>query len=280
MMGARYIIRLDDICPGMHWGRFWAVLSLLMRSKVCPLLGVVPDNQDPALEVQPHRADFWTVMRQLSDEGSVEIAQHGYQHTLWHRPGLPIIGRRFGIKEMSEFAGDTYASQLRRIESGSRILERHGLPVRYFMAPNHSFDVNTLRALKTCGFTAVSDGIALFPFQRAEMTLVPQQLWRPAWLPCGVGTICLHTNEIGAFELRDIRVFLRARASISRFSVEATAATASPPRRAINRCFATTYASIRALQRAGKRFATRSRSAAAPEWKLRVPTGRSSQSCQ
>ncbi len=279
-MTARYIIRLDDITPGMHWGKFWAALSLLIKSKVRPLLGVVPDNRDPKLEVAPHRPDFWAVVRQLHQDGLVDIAQHGYQHTLWSRPGLPIIGRRYGIKEMSEFAGDTYASQLRRIEAGSKILEHNGLPARFFMAPNHSFDMNTLRALKTCGFTAVSDGIALFPFQRAGVTLVPQQLWRPAWLPCGVATICLHTNEIGPFELRNIRVFLRTRAHVTRFSSEVSALPLSAPKRALNGCFAATYAGIRASQRACRRAARGSRPAASPEWKLLAPTERSSQSCQ
>lgn len=279
-MSARYIIRLDDITPGMHWGKFWATLSLLIKSKVRPLLGVVPDNHDPKLEVQPHRPDFWAVLRQLYKDGHVDIAQHGYQHTLWHRPGLPMIGRRFGIKEMSEFAGDTYASQLRRIEAGSKILEHQGLPTHYFMPPNHSFDMNTLRALKTCGFTSVSDGIALFPYQRAGVTLVPQQLWKPAWLPCGVATICLHTNEIGPFELRNIRMFLRSRPAITRFSSEASAMPPSAPQRALNGCFAATYAGIRASQRAYRGVARGSRPAASPEWKLLAPTERSSQSCQ
>lgn len=248
MTGARYIIRIDDVTPTMNWGRFWAALSLLLKHKARPLLGVVPDNQDPKLDLSGERQDFWTVMRQLSNEQLVDIAQHGYQHTLRPRPGLQMIGHRFGIKEMSEFAGDSYASQVRRLDAGRCILEAQGLPTGYFMPPNHSFDLNTLRALKTCGFSALSDGIALFPFRRAGITCVPQQLWKPAWLPCGVMTICLHTNEMDAHDVKLIRSFLRSRPQLTSFSREAQQAPGTLAHRAANASFNLAYSGARAAQ--------------------------------
>ncbi len=274
MLKAQYLFRLDDITPTMHWGRFWGLLSVLLKSRVRPLLGLVPDNQDPALDVADERPDFWTVMRQLHSEGLVDIAQHGYQHTLRSRPGLQVIGRRFGIKEMSEFAGDSYASQLSRLDAGQRVLESEQLATPFFMAPNHSFDLNTLRALKTCGFSALSDGIALFPFERAGITLGPQQLWRPLWMPCGVATICLHTNEMGPHEVGAVRAFLRTRPKLTCFAEQARRPASTILRRATNASFTVAYASARSAKLAANSL----RAAGQP----RLPRGlpeRSQQSC-
>ena len=249
MKRARYLFRLDDITPTMHWGRFWAIMTLFRRFKVRPLLGVVPDNLDPSLRIEEPRSDFWSVLRQLRDEGLAEIAQHGYQHTLVPRPGLPIIGRRFGIKEMSEFAGDSFSSQLTRIDTGLRILEANGLATTFFMAPNHSFDLNTLRALRRCGFTAVSDGISLFPFSREGLTFVPQQLWRPIQFPCGTLTICLHSNELAPHDVSAIRRFLRSKVVRSDFSSEVSAASPRLISTVANQLFVLAYAGARSLSR-------------------------------
>ena len=248
MTSAQYLFRLDDITPTMHWGRFWAVMALFRRFKVRPLLGIVPDNQDPSLMVERAAPDFWKVMQQLRDEKLVDISQHGYQHTLSARPGLPLIGRSYGIKEHSEFAGDSYGSQLERIDAGQKILETHNLGTSYFMAPNHSFDVNTLRALKTCGFSALSDGISLFPFRREGLTFVPQQLWRPAWLPCGTITVCLHSNELRPHDVKGIREFLRSSARFTDFESASHSLADGALSLAANHSFKLAYLSARALK--------------------------------
>ena len=248
MIAARYLFRMDDITPTMHWGRFWSTLNLLRRYKVRPLLGVVPDNRDHTLNREKPRSDFWTVLKQLRDEGIVEISQHGYQHILKPRPGLPIIGRRHGIKEVSEFAGDTYGVQLTSIEAGARILESHGLRTPFFMAPNHSFDRNTLRALSTCGFSALSDGVALFPFSYEGVVFIPQQLWRPRPLPCGVITICLHSNDLDVWGIKRLREFVRLPRQHSTFSQEVSTYSSSKLRRLANGAFHLSVCSARALK--------------------------------
>jgi predicted deacetylase len=218
-MNASYLFRLDDITPEMDWGRFWALMRLFQRHSIKPLLGVVPDNRDTNLSRQASRADFWDIIRHFQNSDSADIAQHGYQHILVHRPGAAIIGPAYGIKkEVSEFAGDPFNDQIFRIREGLRILKSNGIETTTWMAPNHSYDRNTLKALKENSFTAVSDGVALFPYRENGLIFVPQASWRPRWMPLGVHTICIHTNSITPHEVKRLRVFMRRPLNFTRFS--------------------------------------------------------------
>lgn len=218
-MAATYIFRLDDITPAMDWGRFWALLQLFKRHGIKPLLGIVPDNRDPNLNRGPAHADFWEILRSLKSADDIDIAQHGYQHILVHRPKASILGPSEGIrKEVSEFAGDTYNDQAFRIKEGRLILEKNGLSTNHWMAPNHSYDGNTLSALRDNGFTALSDGVALFPYTEGGLVFVPQTSWKPRWMPFGVHTVCLHANTVTPREIKNLRLFLRRPYNFRRFS--------------------------------------------------------------
>ena len=50
-----------------------------------------------------------------------------------------------------------------------KLLDR-GIETKLFMAPGHTFDKTTLRALKALGFTHVTDGFGDLPYVRSEMT--------------------------------------------------------------------------------------------------------------
>jgi len=247
-MSARYIFRMDDITPTMDWNKFWSLLSLFMNHGVKPLLGIVPDNRDPKLNIRAPHPHFWDIMRHLQERDLVDFSQHGYQHTLEHRPGAALLGTRFGIKEMSEFAGEPYTSQLHKIRAGKKILEEQGIRTSYWMAPNHSFDRPTLRALRESGFTAITDGIALFPFMLEGLLCVPQQTWYPRWMPFGVQTICLHSNDITPSMVQSIRRFLRRPFHFSRFSREAASNGCGTLRRMCNSGFSAAYQGARALR--------------------------------
>lgn len=223
-MQAKYIFRLDDITPTMNWENFWRVMDLFRRWRVKPLLGIVPDNEDPELVVQRPRPDFWQIMRELQRDGLADFAQHGYQHLL-------------GTKR-SEFVGLPYEVQYEKIKKGQEILEREGIHTKIWMAPAHSFDTNTLKALVNLGFYAVSDGIALYPFRRRGLIFVPQQLWRPRWFPFGTFTICLHINPPQFLRtLKEIEQFLFARPSIISF-IEAVEMEITIFHKIINKIFA------------------------------------------
>jgi hypothetical protein len=115
------------------------------------------------------------------------------------------------------------------------------------MAPNHSFDLNTLKALKQCGFTAVTDGISLYPFRLEGLVFIPQQLWRPRWMPHGVITICLHTNDMRAKHVKALRTFLRRPFHFTSFSKEAQRDASTYYELPLNHAFRMMYAGMRRL---------------------------------
>lgn len=203
-MGNHYLFRLDDVCPTMDWRRFAQLESLFSRYNIKPIIGVVPDNQDPALRITSARPDFWAAIRQLKKEGWI-IAQHGYQHVYKTKdPGIVNINQR------SEFAGLPYSEQYLGISAGQSILKKHlGDAPTWWMAPAHSFDATTCRALKKLSFTHVTDGIALYPYSAMGLTWVPQQLWQPRYLPVGIWTVCLHPNTMEDADMERVRDFLK-----------------------------------------------------------------------
>ncbi|HEX3029179.1 MAG TPA: DUF2334 domain-containing protein [Clostridia bacterium] len=212
----KYLYRMDDITPDMNWERFWKLINLFKKYKVRPLLGVVPDNRDPNLSIEQSNEGFWETIKSLREEGSVEVAMHGYQHVYETKDGGLLKG--FGFKPQSEFAGLPYETQYNKIKDGKEILTGKGIHTDVFMAPGHTFDEITLTVLKELGFKYVTDGIALYPFHRKGLTFVPQQIARPKNLPCGIITVCLHSNNTHDGYVKQIERHLSSGAGFISFS--------------------------------------------------------------
>ena len=202
-MPARYLIRLDDIAPHMDWSRFERLACVFDEFGIQPMLGVIPDNQDPQLRQFPvYHGDFWEKVRSLQARGW-EIAQHGYQHLYVTRDcGL------MGINGLSEFAGLPFEEQRHKLARGQCLLREHGLRFETFMAPSHSFDRLTLRALRELGFTTVTDGFTPWPSIEHGLIFLPQWLAIPRVLPLGVQTFCLHINVMTEGQIRRVERFV------------------------------------------------------------------------
>ena len=54
-----------------------------------------------------------------------------------------------------------------------KILKEHQIDTDIFMAPAHSYDYNTLKALKKLGFTKITDGFGKQPYQWQGLTFYP-----------------------------------------------------------------------------------------------------------
>jgi hypothetical protein len=54
-MSARYILRFDDICPTLNWDLWAGVEEVLLRTRIRPLLAVIPDNRDESLRIRSPR---------------------------------------------------------------------------------------------------------------------------------------------------------------------------------------------------------------------------------
>jgi peptidoglycan/xylan/chitin deacetylase (PgdA/CDA1 family) len=193
---------MDDITAGMRWDRFDRFRRLFERHDVKPLIGIVPDNRNPDLELERPNPRFWDIMRELRSQGW-SIAQHGYQHR-----ELSSAAGILGVSKKSEFAGRPEAEQLAGIRTGRHILAEQGLSTTIWMAPWHSFDELTLHLLYEAGFSHVSDGYALFPYTLSGLHFVPCQSSRPTTFPVGVFTVCLHANTAREEAFRQVELFL------------------------------------------------------------------------
>lgn len=185
---AQYLIRFDDLCPTMLSAPAERYLSLVARYGVRPILAVIPDNQDPALNLESPDPAFWDRIRSLEAAGAT-VAMHGYRHQCVSR-GTSLLG----LHAETEFAGVEESQQRTWIRCGLSVLREQGLCPRLFVAPRHGFDRSTLRALAREGLGILSDGFARRPFTRHDVVWIPQQLWEPVKKPQGLWTICIHTN--------------------------------------------------------------------------------------
>lgn len=205
-LAARYLIRFDDLCPTMLRDPLERFLSIVTRYGVRPILAVVPDNQDPALNLQANDPEFWDRMKSLEVAGAT-IAMHGYRHQCTSR-GTSFLG----LHDETEFAGVEESQQRIWIRTGLTILRDHGLSPRLFVAPRHGFDRSTLRALAREGLGILSDGFARRPFTRHDVIWIPQQLWEPIEKPSGLWTVCIHPNTAPATLERKLEQFLEKHA--------------------------------------------------------------------
>ena len=194
-------VRLDDITPDMDWQRFYAFKALLDKYQVKPLIGIVPDNRDENLKgtLEGAPEDFWAYVRQLKEEG-FSIALHGCHHI--YTTGK---GGTFPLNNFSEFAGVPYEKQKEMLAEGKAILEKNGIYTDLFMAPAHSYDKNTLRALKETGFTKVTDGFGSRPYSWQGLTFYPisYQLSRTLQKKTGYSTMVVHAGTVKKEELKN-----------------------------------------------------------------------------
>jgi len=203
MLFAKYIFRIDDICPKMNWQKFEKLIKIFDNYNIKPLIAVIPNNQDEILEKDLPNSNFWQEIKKLINNGYV-LGMHGYQHRY-----VTKSGGMLNLHQESEFSNLSYIIQLEKIKKGKEIIERNKIKTNIFIAPGHSFDKNTLRALKIMEFKYISDGIALWPFQKHELIWVPQVSGRILKFPFGIITFCLHTNNFTNKDFLQIESFIK-----------------------------------------------------------------------
>lgn len=184
----------------MNWKVWSEIEAALLEYQIKPILAVVPENLDPVLQVEAPVADFWERVRQWQARGWT-IALHGFQHK--------YVARRAGIctpEKLTEFAGVPAAEQEEKLRRGMRIFERERVRARVWIAPNDSFDANTVALLPKLGISVICDGYFRFPFiYQQKVFWMPQQLYRFRPAPPGVWTVCYHHNHWTAADLARFR---------------------------------------------------------------------------
>lgn len=183
-------IRMDDITPDMDFEKFYRVKKLLDTYQIKPLIGVVPYNRDSNLRKNPVLDDFPGFLKLLKSEGYT-IALHGCYHVYTtEKMGL------FPLNDFSEYAGVSYQKQDEMIRKGKARLKEWGVETDIFMAPGHTFDENTLKALVANGFKKVTDGFGTAPYIRDGLIFYPIAARRSECFSDkeGYTTLVLHTN--------------------------------------------------------------------------------------
>lgn len=186
---SKYILRLDDACEKMDIEKWDRMEQLLDKYGVKPLVGVIPHCEDPMMDDYPIDSNFWSkVNNWISKDWS--IAMHGYNHVY-----STDCGGINPINKRSEFAGEPLEVQKEKIRKGISIMREHGINPKTFFAPSHTFDRNTLLALKAeSDINIISDTIANDVYYQDDFQFVPQQSGRVRKLPFKVVTFCYHPN--------------------------------------------------------------------------------------
>ena len=153
--------------------------------------------------ISKKKKNYYEYLRKCKKYGD-SIAQHGFEHI------YDSISRGiYGNSKNSEFAGHSYLKQLKKLQDGKNILLRESIWEPIFMAPAHTFDKNTIKALNKLNFSKVLDGFSLFPFKLYNLIFVPQIYSKPLpeFIP-GISQLCIHINTISDKELSYLKDFI------------------------------------------------------------------------
>lgn len=194
-----YLVRLDDACPQMNKLKWQRIENILDKYGIKPMVGIIPHNEDPATCVDVADTDFTSKILNWQRKGWA-IALHGYNHVC-----TTVTGGINPVHKRSEFAGLSLVEQKEKISKGYKTLIATGLLPKYFFAPSHTYDENTLEALvEETPIRIISDTIALQPYKQGVFTMIPCQMGQFRRPPIGgYWTFCFHPNGMdnAAFDI-------------------------------------------------------------------------------
>lgn len=198
-----YLIRLDDASEYMKIENWNRIEEILDKYNIKPIYGIIPNNQDPELLKYKRIDNFWIRMTEWQNKGWIP-ALHGYNHVFETNKG--------GINPInyySEFAGVNYEKQCQKIMDGLEILNNNNINPKIFFAPAHTFDLNTLKALKNeTSIRIINDTIANDIYYKDNFYYIPQQSGKCRKLPFRVTTFCYHPNNMNETDFIHLQKFL------------------------------------------------------------------------
>ena len=201
----KFLVRLDDACSTMDHFKWGKLETIFDKYGIKPMVGIIPYNKDEELIISTEDINFYDKALRWQNKGWA-IAMHGYKHLYVTKNGgiNPILNR-------SEYSGLPLKEQEEKIEKGYAILCNNNLSAKYFFAPSHSFDDNTLIALQNkTDIQIISDTIGIVPYKSKDFIFVPVQFgkFRNPILP-GYWTFCLHPNSMNDIDLINAEVFIK-----------------------------------------------------------------------
>jgi predicted deacetylase len=198
LSSSKYIIRLDDASKFSNQKKWKLIENILDYNNVKPIVAVIPKNEDKKLIYSRSNNKFWDSVR-LWQKKDWSIAMHGYQH-IFHK-----INRRklmFPFYNRSEFGGLSLEKQKDKISRSLKIFEKNDINPTVWVAPGHSFDNNTIKAIyDTTDIRIISDGISYSQYFHNGFYFIPQQLWEIKHKRFGLWTVCLHPDTMTEKEI-------------------------------------------------------------------------------
>lgn len=198
-------MRLDDAAEKMDVEKWMQMERLLDQYNIKPLVGIIPACKDPEMDKYAYNDKFWDEVQQWVLKGWM-IALHGYEHVYFtEEGGINPVNKR------SEFAGLPLNEQKRKIKNGVEIFREHGIPdPKIFFAPSHTFDENTLEALKEeSDIRIISDTVTNDVYLDKGIYFIPQQSGRCRKLPFKLVTFCYHPNIMTDKDFKILESFLK-----------------------------------------------------------------------
>ena len=202
----KYLIRLDDASHFSNLEKWNRIEDILNRYNVKPVVAVIPNNMDKNLMYSNSNNNFWNMIKKWQINGW-EIAMHGYNHVYHKCNRHDLI---FPFYDRSEFGGLTLDEQIEKIKNANQIFISNDIKTELWVAPSHTFDLNTLEALKkVTDIRIISDGIAYSSYYENGFNFIPQQLWGFKNKLYGTWTICLHPDTMTEREVTNLDLFLK-----------------------------------------------------------------------
>lgn len=200
----KYLLRLDDACEYIDVEKWIRVENMCDAFNVKPIVGVIPQCRDPKLMAAFKYTDFvWNAVHRYMEKGYT-LALHGFQHVF-----ETVEGGMNPVNNRSEYAGLPLAIQKQKIINGLRILSEHDIYPRIFFAPAHTFDENTLIALKECSdIRIISDTVANDCYKQGEFLFIPQQSGKVRNVRFQTTTFCYHPNSMKDADFVELEAFL------------------------------------------------------------------------
>lgn len=197
-------MRLDDAHDRMALEKWNRLYSLLVNYDIKPIVAVIPQNEDLTISFNQIIPNFWEIVRKWETSGW-NIALHGYKHLYYSQNGgiNPVHYR-------SEFAGLSLEKQMDSIKRAYDIFLHNSINPSCFVAPSHTFDLNTIEALKrVTPIEVISDTFAFNIFKRYGIFFMPQQVGRPRNIVMpGVWTFCLHPSNMTEHDFEYLERFI------------------------------------------------------------------------
>ena len=199
-----YLLRLDDASEYWDKEKWHRMHDLLFLYGIKPIVAIIPNNKSVSFLKYPLDSDFSDTVRAWMNEGWTP-ALHGCDHILDSKQG--------GINPVnlrSEFAGKSLEVQEEKIQTGYEKLLSMGIKPSIFVSPAHTFDENTLSALRNkSDIRIISDTIARDVYFKDDFFFIPQISGQVRRLSGGLTTFCYHPNTTTDEQFIKLENFLK-----------------------------------------------------------------------